>query len=401
MKIAVVHNGNHEGVLSRFGQHCPERYSLRHVQMVLDGLHCGGHNVALLEADVSLFQRLGELLATTGGPTGNEEGRQVDAESSAFGGNAVSVNSLPGVFVFNMAYGMQGDARYTHLPAMLELAGIPYTGSSPLGHALALDKVVTKILMSDAGVPTPAYCVLGREFLSSADSRARSFETAGEGAIVPRCLDGLRYPLVVKPRHESTSYGLRLVHTPTELSEAVAAIVAKYQQDALVEEYIDGREVCIGLLGNDPVEFLPPVELDFGQRDLRIMTWDDKYHKRMDEPTKICPAPLAASEVSALNDLALLVFRACHLRDYARVDIRLDAQGRPFVLEVNSMASLGDGGSYVTAAKAAGYTYPTLVARILDIALQRCRVAAANMPPRSPQPTACSAQAETVPALGI
>jgi D-alanine-D-alanine ligase len=119
------------------------------------------------------------------------------------------------------------------------------------------------------------------------------------------------------------------------------------------------------------MEFLPPVELDFGNRSLKLMTWDDKYHKRMDEPTKVCPAPLDAALVQRLNELALATFRACHLRDYARVDFRIDPQGNPLVLEINSMASLGDGGSYVTAAKAAGMSTEDLVNRILEVA--HCR----------------------------
>jgi D-alanine-D-alanine ligase len=369
MKIAVVHNGNHAGIVARFGRPCPERYSLRHVNLVADSLRSVGHTVEVLEADTRLFDQL-RTFATTGGPLfvdlptgqeGNEPG-------------ATPFDHLPTAVVFNMAYGIQGDARYTHLPGMLELAGIPYTGSSPLGHALALDKVITKILMLDAGVPTPAYRVLG-------DIHNPHAATAG--------VAGLRYPLIVKPRHESTSYGLRLVHDQTELDAAVAAIVQTYQQTALVEEYIDGREVCIGILGNDPVEFLPPVELDFGDRGLRLMTWDDKYHKRMDEPRKVCPAPLSSDMVQHLNQLALATFRACHLRDYARVDIRIDPQGRPFVLEVNSMASLGDGGSYVTAAKAAGYTFATLAQRIVEVAYQRhidmaIRTPAPAKPPVAP-----------------
>jgi D-alanine-D-alanine ligase len=162
-----------------------------------------------------------------------------------------------------------------------------------------------------------------------------------------------------------------LVHDPSSLNAAVRAVVEQYRQDALVEEYIDGREICIGLLGNDPVEFLPPVELDFSDRELRLMTWDDKYHQRTDEPRKVCPARLDDALRNQLNELALATFRACRLRDYARVDIRLDHSGRPFVLEINSMASLGEGGSYMTAAKSAGYDFPGLVNKIVDVAHRR------------------------------
>lgn len=326
MKVAVVHNTNKQGVVSHFGQPCPENYSPRHIQLVIDALAQAGHTVASIEGDKTLFAALEKFL-----PPCPHTGR-------------------PGGMVFNMAYGIQGECRYTHVPAMLETAGVPYTGSSPMGHVLALDKVITKVLMLDAGVPTPAYKVMNKPGQSDA---------------------GLTYPLVVKPRHESTSYGLQLVKHRGELDAAVAAIVERYQQEALVEDYIDGREVAIGVLGNDPVETLPIVELDFGARSFKLNTWDDKYHKRVDEPIKVCPAPLDECFAARLNEIAAATFHACHLRDYARVDIRIDPAGRPFVLEINSMASLGDGGSYMKAALTAGYTHATLVSRILDVAHRR------------------------------
>jgi D-alanine-D-alanine ligase len=252
--------------------------------------------------------------------------------------------------VVNLAYGIQGDDRYTHVPAILEMAGVPYTGSAPLGHAVCLDKVVAKILMERAGLPTPAYQVMG--------------SARGD-------LAHLRFPLIVKPRNESTSYGLRLVTSRDELDEAVQTIVATFHQEALVEEYIDGREVCIGLLGNDRPTALPGVELDFGDRPLKVMTWADKFHRRSDEPTKICPADLPPMLADELAAIAIAAFRACHVRDYARVDFRIDRHGRPFVLEINSMASLGAGGSFTCAAQAAGMDFTALVNRIVEIAVQR------------------------------
>ena len=254
----------------------------------------------------------------------------------------------PSGLVFNMAYGIQGECRYTHVPAMLEMAGVPYTGSCPLGHALALDKVIAKIQMQAAGVPTPAFRVLHRP---------------------DDDVSGLCYPLVVKPRHESTSYGLRLVEDRCQLGDAVAYIVSQYRQDALVEEYIDGREVCIGLLGNGEIECLPAVELDFGDRLLRVNTWDDKYHKSYHEPQKICPAPLDPKLVARLERVAVATFRACRLKDYAaEFDIRIAPSGDLYVLEINSMASLGERGSYVHAANQRGYTFEDLVNRIVDVA---------------------------------
>jgi lysine 2,3-aminomutase len=322
MKVAVVRNRDNNGIVSRFGQPCPEVYGKGTVQKVIDAVRAGGHTAAVFEGDKRLISNLEQFM-----PPDSQTGQ-------------------PGGIVLNMAYGIQGDSRYAHVPGMLEMAGIPYTGSSPVGHALSLDKVVTKILMREAGVPTPNYKVMSRP---------------GERA------DNLRFPLIVKPRHESTSYGLQFVRDREELEKAVLNVVTQYQQDALVEEYIDGREVCVGLLGNDPVEFLPLVELDFHGREPHALTWADKYHKSADEPEKICPAPVGEEPAQFLRELSLATFLACRCKDYARVDIRIDQSGNPFVLEINSMASLGRGGSFVLAAKNAGYSFESLISRILDI----------------------------------
>jgi D-alanine-D-alanine ligase len=232
MKVAVVRNCGKSGIINRFGQACPEVYSVKTIQKVVDALKAGGHAVAEFEGDKTLLSKLEEFMPA-------------------------DTPCQPGGLVFNMAYGIQGESRYTHVPAMLEMAGVPYTGSGPLGHAIALDKIVTKDLIRQAGIPTPGYAVMSRPDASTG---------------------GLRYPLVVKPRHESTSYGLRLVDDPGQLAESVAAVIATYKQDALVEEYVDGREICVALLGNDDVEFLPFVEADFGARRHRLVTWEDKYH---------------------------------------------------------------------------------------------------------------------------
>jgi D-alanine-D-alanine ligase len=330
MRVAVVRNRETSGVINRFGQACPEVYANKTIKSVVDALRARDHTVAEFEGDKTLLAELEPFLTSNAGDG-------------------------PGGLVLNMAYGIQGESRYTHVPAMLEMAGVAYTGSGPLGHAIALDKVVTKDLLQHAGIPTPAYSVMRRPSETSS---------------------GLRFPLVVKPRHESTSYGLRLVSNRSELADAVSAVIAQYKQDALVEEYIDGREICVALLGNHDMEFLPLVEADFGVRQTRLVTYEDKYHLNSVEPDKVCPAPIDEALAKKLRDISLACFRACYCKDYARVDIRIDRSGNPYVLEINSMASLGARGSYVCAALAAGYTYESLVNRILEVALERYSTAA-------------------------
>jgi D-alanine-D-alanine ligase len=326
MRVAVVKNQVTTGVINTFGRECPEKYGAKAIQDVVQALEENGHRVLLCEGDKTLLTELEKFMPAAG------DGR-------------------PGGMVFNMSYGIQGECRYTHVPAALEMAGVPYTGSSPLGHALALDKVITKILIRAAGVPTPNFEVMKR------------FD--------PRQPFRLRFPVVVKPRHESTSFGLQLVYGGDQLKQAVRMIVEQFQQDALVEEYIDGREVCVGLLGNQDMEFLPLVEQDFGLRRTKIVTWEDKVHHTDAEARKICPAELREDFTEKLKTISLATFRACQCRDYARVDIRIDKNETPYVLEINSMASLGGTGSYVLAASTAGYSFAELVDRILNVAHAR------------------------------
>jgi D-alanine-D-alanine ligase len=315
-------------VINHFGQKSPEKYGRKSVQAVLDALRSGGHVAGVFEGDMSLLQELKEFMppdSQTGRPTG---------------------------MVFNMSYGSQGEARYSQVPVMLEMAGVPYTGSGPRSHAICLDKALTKLRIRQEGIPTPPFCLMS-------------------GSDELRKADALTFPLVVKPRYESTSYGLALVHDRDGLAPAVERIVTEFRQDALVEEYVDGREVAVALLGNGAEGTLPLTEVDFGARSLRMVTGPDKFHKTSDEPRKLCPAPLDGASTRLLQEIARGVFRACQCRDYARVDIRLDRHGNPFVLEINSMASLGQGGAYVTSARAAGYDFDRLILRIVDVAHER------------------------------
>lgn len=325
MRVAVVCNHDHRGVINRFGQSCPEGYDREAVESVVAALEEAGHQMLLCEGDKGLLARLERFMPP-------------DSQAR------------PSGMVFNMAYGIQGECRYTHVPAMLEMAGVPYTGSSPLGHGLALDKVIAKKLIRDRGVPTPNFRVMrcGNESIS-----------------------GLRFPLVVKPRHESTSFGLELVHEHAQLRHAVEVIVTHYAQDALVEEYIDGREIWVALLGNGELEVFAPLEQDFGDREKRLITWEDKTQSAVEDLRTICPAQIGSELTAILRDISIATFRACLCRDYARVDLRIDRSGQPFVLEINSMAALGMRSSYVRAATTAGYSFSSLVNRILDVAHRR------------------------------
>jgi D-alanine-D-alanine ligase len=325
MKIALVYNRESQAVINLFGVPNREKYGLGTIKAITGALKAGKHQVKSFEGDKNIAQRLEDFMP------------------------AVLSGERPGL-VFNLSYGIQGKARYTHIPGILEMLGIPYVGSSPDTHGIALDKLITKIILRQKGLPTPNF-----DILDNPDSKL------GEE---------LRYPLIVKPKNEAVSYGLRVVHNEAELREGVEAIYEKFQQPTLVEEYIQGREINVGLLGNNPNQALPPVELDFGEGEA-IFTYEDKTHRSGREIGKICPAPLSEKETERLQNLAVDAFNALGCYDFARVDFRLDHQGEPYILEINSMASLGKGGSYVYAASKIGLDYDALVNRIVEVTSQR------------------------------
>ncbi len=325
MKIALLYNDiriDPEDVINIFGMPTKEHYDPSVVERVARALEKGGHTVKVVEGDIHLADELREFMPR------------------------VIRGGIPGM-VFNMAYGIQGQNRYTHIPAMMEMLGIPYIGSGPAGHAIVQDKVMTKIVLQRNNILTPGFWV---------------FKNADD------TFDDLIFPVIVKPKLESTSMGMEVVDNWDDLRIAVAKQIEKYQQDILVEQFIPGREFAVGIIGNSPnLEVLPVVEINLGDPD-KIQTKDDKVKGGVD---KICPSSLSQEKVNELKQLCMSAFTALGLCDYTRVDIRMDNEENFYILELNSMASLGISGSLFYGAKTAGYTYESLINKILDIAVIR------------------------------
>lgn len=319
MKVAIIYNKDITGVINTLGMQNREFYSEETVKKVAGFLERSGHNVQILDGNMYIIDRLKNFMP-----------RAIDGEQMGM--------------VFNMAYGIQGESRYTHIPSLLEMLGIPYVGSNPSGHALALDKVMTKIVWQNKGLPTPNFWV----FNSAQDDMSK-----------------VEYPVIVKPKMESVSFGLKVVYNEENLKNAVHFIVSEFQQQALVEQFIRGREFCVGLLGNAPIEAFPVLEIDLEGDPDAIQTVDDKQKK---PKQKICPAHIPDELAKQMQQISIEAFKALELRDFARVDIRLDKDGNIYLLEINSMASLGLTGSYPTAARVAGYDFEKLVTKMLDVA---------------------------------
>ena len=269
------------------------------------------------------------------------------------------LRATPGQILFNLCEGFWGDSRKElHVAALFDLLGLAYSGSAPLCLGLTQDKVRTKDILVRHGLPTPKYILVKM------------------GEQIPKTKD-LTYPLFVKPRFEDASLGITsdsLVETETALKKRIQYIHDTYHQGALVEEYIDGREINAAILGNGPFEVLPLSEIRFlpGLRHA-IVSYDGKWLEDSPEyigTEPVCPAQLKAKEAFLIKDVALRAYKLLECRDYARVDIRLRGDV-PYILEVNANPDISPTAGLANAARAAGITYPKLIERIVVMTLKR------------------------------
>ncbi len=315
------------------------------IQSILNALEAVGHRATFLEGDVTLYDNLREV--------------------------------RPDI-CFNICEGHFGDSREAQVPAILEMLRIPYTGSRVLTLALALDKPMTKRVLAYHKLPTPAF---------------QTFERVTE----PLDPD-MEFPLFIKPSREGTGMGVSaesILRDEGQLRAQLRRIFERYDQPALVERFIEGREVTVGLVGNltPPVawripedeeaprisrglQFFPPLEVDmaaYPEEEAGVYTSRIKVDL-VHEFHYLCPAPLSAELVEELNWLAAATFRVTGCLDVARVDFRLDANdgNKPYILEVNPLPGLNPGYSDLCIEAAAeGWSYEELISCILDEAVER------------------------------
>jgi len=268
--------------------------------------------------------------------------------------------------VFNIAEGFHGASREAQVPAILEMLGVPYTGSDPLTLALCLDKARAKEVLAYRGVPTAPFVVVEEE------------AEVGLARQIP-------LPAMVKPLFEGSSKGIRddqLVRDPAALEARVRRVLATYRQPALVEAFLPGREFTVAILGNGAdLRVLPPVEIRFdvfppGANP--IYSWEAKWvWDRPEAPLQVfqCPAQLSETEQASLEELCRRTARVLRLRDWSRLDLRLDAAGVPNVLEVNPLPGVlpdpAANSCYPKAARAAGMDYTAMVLAVVDAASRR------------------------------
>ncbi len=274
----------------------------------------------------------------------------------------LTLQRLAPKFVWNLCEEIQGITDLEMCVAgLLELMSIPYTGSGPLALGVALNKFRVKQILRASGIPVPYgyLCPLG-------------------GRIPPRALR--RFPVIVKPVHEDASLGINsnsVCHNSGQLERQVAYIHEVYNQDALADQFLEGREFNVAVFCGRDAQVLPISEIDFSMMpgdEPRIVSYRAKWDEesvvcRCTVP--VCPADIPPRLERRIREIALRSCRVVDCRDYARVDMRTDAKGNIYVLEVNPNPDLSPHAGFARAARAAGLTYTDMVARITQSALER------------------------------
>jgi len=281
--------------------------------------------------------------------------------------------------VFNIAEGLHGVNREAHVPAICEFYGIPYSASDPYTLSLCLDKARTKEVLAFHGVPTAKFTVIRNEeggWRKEAERRLAS---------ILHPPSSLRLPLFVKPVHEGSSKGIteaNYCRTQDELNAQVEFLLERYKQPVLIEEYLPGAEFTCAVLGNgDGARVLPIVGMNFEALPdgaLPVYGFEAKWiWDRPEKPLEIfeCPARISEELRSTIEDVVLRAYRVLGCRDWSRIDVRLDATGKPNVVEVNPLPGIlpnpADNSCFPKAARAAGMSYDELIQACVIHAAER------------------------------
>lgn len=266
-----------------------------------------------------------------------------------------NVNNLKVDIVFNIAEGLIGRNRESQVPLILEMHKVPYVGSDALTLGLTLDKTMAKRVFMGEGIPTPKFA----EFNSVASIGGRI---------------NLRFPLIVKLKHEGSSKGMderNFINNIEELKTQVDRLTSTYKQAVLVEEFISGTEFTVAVIGNKQPKAYPIVQVSIdGKLELgnmfytfaRIASDRLKYH---------CPAPISKDLTAKLQDIAVRAYSSVDCRDFGRVDFRVDKDGNPYVLEINPLPCLATEDIFPLIAKETGISYNQIINKILNEALNR------------------------------
>ncbi len=268
----------------------------------------------------------------------------------------------PADVVFNLTERFRDVSALDYgVAAVLEMLGLPYTGASASGLMLARNKALTKMVLAYQGLRIPNFfvCPCGQATQRPSD---------------------VRYPLIVKPLDEDASVGIAqrsVVRDDPSLAERVSFIHSRLNTAAIVEEFIAGRELYVGVIGNDPPRALPPIEMVFAQdssEESRIATfkakWSHKYRETHDIENRIATG-LSKELRDRLAEVAVRTYQAAGLRDYGRIDVRVAHDDEIYIVEANPNPYLADGEDLAWAAEEGGELYPQLIHKIAGMAAAR------------------------------
>lgn len=293
------------------------------------------HNVTLIEADENFFE---------------------------------NVKKVKPDIVFNVSEGMHCVSREAQIPAMLDMLQIPYTGSDPQTLSICLDKARTKEILSYHKIKNPKFVI------------ASSVEQAN--------ISGLSFPVIVKPVFEGSSKGIyssSFVRNEHELKNEVKRIVNEYKQEALIEEFLTGREFTVAIIGNNgDMEALPIVEINFSEfpeEFIPIYSYEAKWILDTKEnPLDVftCPAKVDKELEQKIKETALTAYKVLKCRDWSRIDVRLDKDGEPNIIEVNPLPGIlpnpEENSCYPKAARTAGLSYTEMINKVLYTAAKRYKL---------------------------
>lgn len=324
-----------ENILEKYPERVDDTFaewdSEETITAVKSALEEGGHQVMLIEADRDAFDKLKML---------NPE------------------------FVFNIAEGSGGLSRESQIPAMLEMLNIPYTGSDPVTIGICHDKSRCKEILSYYGIPTPKFIITDA---------------------IHKIKDDITFPKFVKPLHEGSSKGIlnsSLVKNCAELRNEIVRIKETYNQPSLIEDYLEGKEFTVALAGNgDDLKVFPVIEINLDsvpEGFNKIYSYEVKwFFDTRENQLDIfkCPADIDEKLSEKIEETCKDAFRVLRIRDWARIDVRLDKNNIPNIVEVNPLPGIlpdpADNSCFPKAARHAGYDYNALINLVLNEAVKR------------------------------
>jgi D-alanine-D-alanine ligase len=264
--------------------------------------------------------------------------------------------------VFNISEGLGNyRSREAQVPSVLEMLDIPYSGSDPLTLSVCLEKPLTKQLVAACGVATPRWCIIN-DVIELESFNWKEFP----------------FPAFVKPAHEGSSKGIRnasRVDSVRQLNELIKQQMALYVQPMMVEEFISGEEVTVGLLGNNPTRIICIMHVVPNKKSSDFVYSLEVKRNWQQMVQYECPAKMDESVMSTIRDSCLKAFKALGIRDLARMDFRISSNRTPYFIEVNPLPGLNPkSGDYIIMAEAMGWSYNSLIGAILNSAIERCGI---------------------------